>query len=503
MSKRPDNPEPRAPHEPELPAPKIKQRRGFNTIWVIPLIAAGIGAWLWFDAVRSRGPEITIEFVTAEDLEAGKTKLKFKDVEIGQIESVRLKDDLSGVIATARMQREAAAHLHPDSRFWVVRPRIGLQGVTGLGTLLSGAYIATDPGTEGGAAPSHYVGLEHPPRTPSDAPGLQLVVHAESIGSLGIGAPVYYRGVVVGHVDDVVLREDGAGVELPVYIEPEYAHLVLASTRFWNASFLDVEVGSEGVHATVPSLQTLISGGVEFATPPGGERAPRATAGTVYSLYPDRAKALAIFATAREYVAYFTGSVRGLEPGAAVELHGIRVGTVRSFAIVGEDLKALTRAVIALELERIGRTSPADEPIRDILDGAIRMGARLRLATANIVTGGLYVDLVVDADSPAELHGTPDELEVPTLPSLAESLQSTVKRIPEIIDNLADAVESARAAIGSVEASLSADSSLRVRLSSALDEIAASLRSVRHLADMLERQPEALIKGKPSDTEGW
>ena len=504
----------------DAPAASVQRKKGVSLVWIVPIVAAAIGAWLWWDAIQSRGPEITIEFRTADGLEAGKTKIMFKSVEIGTIEAVHLKPDLSGVVATARMEPKSEPLLRADSRFWVVRPRIGLGGISGLGTLLSGAYIEVDPAREGAEARS-FVGLEEPPQTPSDAPGLKLALFADSLGSVGVGSPVNHHGFTVGKVEGYHLVDEQDTLRIDIYIEPAYAQHVRTETRFWNASGIDLSFGAEGLKFSAASMASLLSGGVEFDTPAGEGTGEVAKSGAVYKLYPDRTASREVFTQTREYVAYFTGSVRGLAAGAPVEYRGMRLGTVESFKITQEDFaNALVRVVLAIEPQRIG-IQFKEGSAQELLGKMVDSGLRAQLATGSLLTGSLLVDLIIDKDSPATRRGKPEELEVPTVPSTSDQLLASMDTIPDVMDaaqRAVDAVaqlvsspdisgaagaarstlEHADAFFTSISAQLAAQSSLQLRLAETLDELAAGMRSIRQLADTLDRQPEALIMGKDS-----
>ena len=507
------------PGRTEIPTAVVQRKRGVSLVWIVPIIAAAIGAWLWWDAIQKRGPEITIEFRTAEGLEAGKTKILFKSVEVGMIEAVRLKPDLTGVVATARMGPKTEPLLRESTRFWVVRPRIGLAGVSGLGTLLSGAYLELDPGREGGEALG-FVGLEEPPQTPSDAPGLKLALDAEGLGSVGVGSPVSHHGFTVGKVEGYHLVEGQDALRIDIYIEPGFAEHVRANSRFWNASGIDVSFGAEGLKFSASSMVSLLSGGVEFDSPGGEGNSPPAKSGAVYKLFHDRTASREVFTEAREYVAYFDGSVRGLSVGAPVEFKGLRLGSVVSFGMVTSNLTdAVVRVVLEIEPQRIGTQFREGAEPKELLARMVENGLRVQLTTGSLLTGALVVDLVVDKDSPATLRGKPEELEVPSVPSTTDELMASMSSIPDVMDAAQRAVEAVatlvesadiRAAAGaarstleradsfltSISQQLAAQSSLQLRLAETLDELAASMRSIRQLADTLDRQPESLLRGK-------
>ena len=311
----------------------VTRTRRVQIVWLIPIVAAAIGGWLAFDAIRSRGPTFTITFQTADGLVAGKTKIKYKAVELGTVETIRISDDESHVIVTCSGAREHAKGLREGTRFWVVRPRIGAGGVSGLGTLISGAYIATLPGAAGGKPTRQFKGLEAPPIALDDAPGLKLNLHAEELGSLVVGSPVLHRQVQVGVVEGHRLADDGKSVEIALYIRPEHKSLVGLSSRFWNASGIDVTAGLGGVDVHTESLAALLEGGVAFDTPGSGKPQPPKT-DTKFWLHASRADI--------DEAAYRYGGLAlileapqlgGLKVGDRISYREVPVGAVTSIAL--------------------------------------------------------------------------------------------------------------------------------------------------------------------------
>ncbi|RYE79735.1 MAG: MCE family protein, partial [Oxalobacteraceae bacterium] len=247
-----------------LPVPK--RRWAISIVWLIPLVAVLVGGWVAMNYLMSRGSTISIEFANADGLEAGKTKVRYKEVDIGTVSGIAIAKDRSHVIVTAKMAKQADDLLVGDTKFWVVRPRVTLNSISGLGTLLSGAYIGLDAGK---SAESQYdfKGLETPPPIPSDLPGRRFILHADDIGSLYVGAPVYYRRVEVGSITSYKLDENGRGITLEIFVNAPYDKLVTTNARFWHASGIDVSVGSSGVTLNTESLTSIIVGGISFQAP--------------------------------------------------------------------------------------------------------------------------------------------------------------------------------------------------------------------------------------------
>src|SRR5262245_63583414 len=281
----------REPNLPDLPEAVAAPPRRWTPqlIWIIPFVAVVVGAWLAAKAILERGPTVTISFLTAEGLEAGKTKIKYKDVDIGIVKTIALSEDHTRVVATAELVKSAAGFLVEDTRLWVVRPRIVGGQVTGLGTLLSGSYVAVDPGKSTNPR-QEFTGLEAAPIVTSDAPGRQFILKAADLGSLAVGVPVYFRRLQVGEVIAVELDKDGAGITCLIFVRAPYDQYVTTNTRFWHASGFDVSLDATGFRVQTQSLISILVGGIAFqASPDGGV----ALAADVYA-------ALKLFATRDE-----------------------------------------------------------------------------------------------------------------------------------------------------------------------------------------------------------
>ena len=274
---------------PEDDTPQVVVRRGRrpSVIWIFPLVAAAIAIGLGVRSFMEKGITITITFETADGLEAGKTKIKYKEVDVGLVDDIDVSPDASQVIVTASIKRKARNHLTENSQFWVVRPRIGLGGISGLGTLISGAYINFDPGGGSPAKGLMFKGLEAPPVKPANAPGIKLVLHARKLGSISIGSPIYFREIQVGQVEAYRLAEDFQSVEIDAFIDEPHHTLVRETSRFWNASGLSVSLGADGISVKSESLAALIGGGIAFETSGDIESARAAKPGDSFRLYDD------------------------------------------------------------------------------------------------------------------------------------------------------------------------------------------------------------------------
>ena len=527
-------------------APRSRWR--LPLVWLIPVIAALAGGWLAVKSVLDKGPTVTIEFRTAEGIEAGKTRVRYRDIDIGAVTQVVLKEDTQAVVVTAELAKEAAQLLVEDSRFWVVRPRITGGGVSGLGTLLSGAYIGLDAG-ESVTSRRKFVGLEVPPILTTGLDGHEFTLKAEDLGSVGYGTPIYFRRLQVGSVTAFELDKDGGGVTIRIFVNAPYNGFVKTGSRFWHASGIDVSLSAEGISVDTESVASLMVGGLAFETPPFAKGSGTAPPASVFKLYANRADAL------RQpddegvrFALVFSESVRGLKPGATVEFRGIPIGEVNEISTryVATRERIQISVHITIYPDRLRRLSDRKGPIsaeerRANMDKFVAAGLRAQLRLGNLITGQLYVALdFVDGAPPAKVAWNTSPPELPTskgelgelqatLASVARkldavpyaqiaadlhgaigSLDSTLKSTetllmklggevaPDVQSTLADT----RATLTAARRTLATDSALQVELQTTLREVAASARALRELAETLERRPEALLRGKPDSQEG-
>lgn len=522
----------------DLPEADVKARKRFSIVWLIPLVAAAIAVYLGYTTLSEQGPTITMTFKTAAGLEAGKTKVKYKDVEMGLVTKVDISDDLATILVTAQMEKSAQPHLNENTRFWVVRPRLSTSGVSGLETLVSGAHIEMDPGK--GDSARQFRGLEDPPVIRADVPGSEFTLRANQRGSLAAGAPISFRGIQVGQIMAYELGPDGRGVNFLAFIMAPHDKLVRPGTQFWNASGINVSLSAGGVKVQTESLVSIITGGVAFETPISALDSEPSPPGSEFPLYENEASTKEAAITEQiPFLLHFAGSVRGLEAGAPVELRGIKVGEVTDIRlIVDREAKAISVPVtIVLEPERVtlkGVPQTAD-PV-DAIGELVQRGMRAQLKSGNLLTGALYVDLdFYPGAPPAQIARGGRYAELPTMPSDIEQLKRSVSQVldrvaalplEDLIQDMRTMIQSINAlvsspAVKSAEQALlqtaeeaqqlmiqanqtlaSADdlispgSPLRYDLTQALTELRTALRSLRQLAEYLERHPEALVHGK-------
>ena len=542
----------------EVPEAEVRSRKrhfSISIVWLVPLVAVLIGGWLVYKALSEKGPVVTITFKSAEGLEAGKTKIRYKDVELGQVSTINLSEDLSEVVVTAELVKQAESFLSVNTRFWVVRARVGVSGVSGLGTLFSGAYISLDPG-EPGNQTHHFKGLELPPLVTTDLPGRHFLLKADTRGSLDIGSPVYYRKIQVGQVVAYHLTDDGRTVIFKVFINAPYHEYVYQNTRFWNASGFDFKMDTEGVQVDTESLISILIGGISFSILQAAEPGPTAEAEALFHLFKNHDQAAArTYLVRTKSVLYFDESVRGLDIGAPVEFWGIEMGQVIDVKLVYDDKIKNFRIRVLVEMEtkrfyEAGFVGDDADRIK-MIENLLKRGFRAQLETGNLLTGKQVVklDFFPDAE-PAALayEGSYDVF--PTVPTAMEEISTKFMRILEKIDSLpieqigkdlrdtihgakqiaespeileairnlnttlqethllvsdlrtkvtpeiSAVLEEAQQSLANADQMLNADSPLQVNMNSALEEITAAARSLRLLMDYLERHPESLLRGK-------
>jgi len=536
---------PQGPELPEIPAAVAVPRRRWSPslVWLIPIVAAVIGGWLAVKGILERGPTVTISFNTAEGLEAGKTRIKYKDVDIGLVKSIALAEDRKGVVVTAELTKQAEDFLVEDTRFWVVRPRVAGGSVSGIGTLFSGAYIGFDAGKS--AVPRReFTGLETPPVVTAGLPGRHFILTSEDLGFLDIGAPIYFRRIPVGQVVAFELDKDGAGVTFKVFINAPYDRYVTGNTRFWQASGVDVTLDAGGFRVNTESLASILIGGIAFQTPADSVPAPQARENTAFTLFADRALALKHPDTVVEtYRLVFKESVRGLSVGAPVDFRGFVIGEVAALNI---ELDPATNEVgmvvhIYLYPERFRRRNAGAQLAMDskaILDAMVARGLRAQLRTGNLLTGQLYVALdFFPKASKAKLDWNSKPVELPIMPASLQELQATLAEITKKLEKVPfegigtdlrqtlqsldrtlqntdrlvqrvdkdvapqarAAIEDARRTFAAAERTLASDAPLQQDARTALRELTRAAEALRVLADYLDRHPEALLRGKKEE----
>ncbi len=535
MSAKHPQPQPREPH--------IREHRWqFSLVWLVPIAATLVGLSMVLHSWLSAGPQITISFETAEGLEANKTQVKYKNVVIGLVTGIQLSDDRSRVIATVELDDSAEPFTRDDSQYWVVRPRIGSRGVSGVDTLLSGAFIGADAGRSE-TSRGDFIGLEAPPPVTYGAKGKRFTLQTNDLGSLDVGSPVYFRRFEVGQVVGYELSSDGKGVEVEIFINAPYDVFVTGDARFWNASGIDVNVSASGLQVNAQTLSTILAGGIAFRQPEYSPNASPVEEHAQFQLFPSAQSALAPPDGEPRYIQMlFAQSLRGLRADAPVEFLGVNIGRVVSVKldydakthsfpqIVGAVIypKRLGEAHEKL-LSQVGGDN--EEHTAQLLSGLVERGLRAQARTGNLLTGQLYISLDFDSQAPrSAFNVNARPLQIPTVPGsfdrLQEQLQAMVDKLSKLpVDSLArnmdgslielrktlaqvnsqvlpeiqGTLDQAQKTLANTNQVLFEESPQRQQLGQTMEEMQRTARSVRVLADFLGRHPEALIRGRGED----
>ncbi len=525
-------------------APVKTRRFSVSLVWIVPIVAVLVGLSLVVHSMMQEGPTITITFKTGSGLTANKTEVKYRNVVIGHVSEVELSDDQKSVNATIKLDKQAESFTREDSQFWVVRPRIGAGGVSGIDTLLSGDYIGADIGQSETRAKT-FKGLENPPPITYGEPGKRFTLHTEDLGSLDIGSPVYYRKIPVGQVVAYALDADGKGVNIDVFIHSPNDAYVTENTRFWNASGVDIDVGANGFAVKTESLSSLLVGGIAFRAPQYSPNDTPAVEDKTFELFDDQQVALAPPSGKPQYLSLrFDQALRGLKVDAPVEFLGIEFGRVVS---VNLDFDAQKRTFpvnvgIVIYPQRLGQAhvkmlevlkhDPNDEAAGVRLIGTfIENGLRAQARSGNLLTGQLYIALDFYPKAPkVTFDATARPVSIPTIPGSLEQLQEKLESMVNKINNLPveriasnldsnlvelrkglaqfnsktlPSVQSTLADVSktlqSAQSTLAEDSPQREQLGQTMDELGRMSRSLRELSDYLGRHPESLLRGRPDN----
>jgi len=549
--------------------PAHVQRQHFSPIWLIPIVAALIAAYLGWHDYTQHGPLVTVTFKTAESLVAGQTQVKYKDVTLGTVEDIHLNDDLSGVIVSVRMAGSAKSLLTEDARFWVVRPRLNTFNASDIETLVSGSYIQLEPGAPDAEPQQHFTGLENPPVDRFDGSGRIFVLKAERLGAISIGSPVYFRDINVG---EALGYDPGNGfdpIKITILVREPYDKFVREHSLFWNASGVTIGLGPEGLRLETHSLRSVLAGGIGFITPSEAINDPPADAGASFTLYDNKKAAdEACYRQRIPYAAYFQTSVKDLARGSPVLIYGLQVGEVTDVKLLLDAQTKEPKVRVTFDIQpewAFGPQSPSADP-GQILRQLVNKGMRVKLESSNLLTGQKVLalefapnatpaavtmegdvtllpstgssDNVMDAlgDVANKLNQIPfkdigdhlDHLIKTTdqtiggrdmqqaVQSLAvamknaadlsrkaeENMTPALQKLPDISTQIQGAVTHANSLLNSLDAGYGQGSDFQRGARRVLDEVNDAARSIRLLADFLERHPEALISGKSYEKGG-
>ena len=544
---------------------RLGQARRFSFIWIIPIVTLAIGGWLAWNTHSKRGPTITVTFEAGEGLQAGQSHIKHKDVDLGLVTNVALSPDASHVIVTAEMNRQAVPFLTDGARFWVVTPRLFAGSISGLDTLISGSYIELLPSTTAGKSETHFTGLETPPVITTNVPGKTFLLHADRVGAVSVGSPVFYRGINVGTVLGWDLGDMAKDVTIHAFVRSPFDGYVHEGSRFWNASGLSVKLGGGGVQVELESIRALLLGGVSFDTTQEALATRAGTANEVFPLYANAQAARDSFFTERiPAIGYFPGSVGGLGPGSPVMFHGLRIGEVTGVSVIYDAKLDIIRTPVTFDVDpqRIANSEAAKK--RGPLENAqflVAHGMRAQITSSNLLTGEMAVSLDFFPDAaPATVTEQDGVIVIPTVPgefadigrsasallakvdrmpfeqignnlnkllvgtnaltsgpetkqalaAMTQTLLATQELMKKLDSGLTPAIRQLPAMTASLEAMLANTNKLVVATNAGygqnsqfyrdLDHMMAQLtdmvQSLRVLADLLDRHPEALIRGR-------
>jgi paraquat-inducible protein B len=548
----------------------VRRSRRVSPMWLIPLAAIVIGGWLAWDTLSKEGPTITLSFETAEGLEAGQSQLKFKDIVLGTVKSLDLTPDHSHVLVKIATTRQAESLLTDTTTFWVVKPRLFAGNLSGLGTLLSGAYVGLLPGETAGKPRREFVGREDPPVLETNVRGHTFLLKASELGSISVGSPVFYRDLDVGTVLGWDIGDMATNVTIHAFVRAPYDSYVHDETRFWDASGVSVKLAGAGVDVQVESLRAVLLGGIAFETPAGNTHSEISAESHVFPLFKDRGAAdAASYSRQIALVSYFPGSVKGLGPGSEVTMHGLMIGHVTDARLAYDPV---TNAVVApvhfeVQPERIvGVGKQVYKTMAEAVDAMVKRGLRATLQSASLITGQQEValDFVTDAPPAAvTMEGTVFVLpttdsggfsgleasastllsKVSTIPfdqigrnldgilaaantaasgsqmrqslmqlaavvdrvkDLADHLDSGVtpalKQLPEIATGLQKTLTDTNRLVQSLDTGYGDNTQFNRDLGRLMVQLNEAMSSIRALADLLARDPTALIRGRPTGT---
>ena len=524
-----------------VPEAKIvpKKRTRLSLVWVIPIVAAAAGVWIAVTKILNEGPKITITFQSAEGLAANKTKIEYDGLEVGKLTEIRLADDQKHVIAIAQIDPKAKHFLVKDTKFWVVRPQMTGLNISGLGTLISGNYIGVELG-QSRESERNYVALDSAPMVAANTPGRFFMLKTPELGSLSKGTPIYFRRLEAGQIVSYELDKAGQFLSVKVFVKAPYDQFVTPDTRFWQASGIDMSLSASGIRLQTQSLMSILAGGIAFETPTTDSPLPPAVSDTSFTLFNDRAEAFRPPSqNPHSYLLVFKQSVRGLSPGAPVSLNGITIGEVTSVRAEFDQKAAQFTVPVTVTLDplrygikllQMATGENADDVGKRTMNALVSRGLRAQLKTGSLISGALYVAVDFFPDAPPTLMDwSQNPPQLPTQPGSIEGIESSLTSVMKKLDQMQfkEISDDLRKTIGDLDKTLvgargtltntdrllgNADKLLNNAnqliepnsvfvqgLDGTLQDVGGAARSLRVLADYLERHPEAFIRGKPGE----
>ncbi|WP_372870206.1 MlaD family protein [Shewanella sp.] len=300
-----------------IEAPKVVKKKLFSPVWLLPLVAMALAAWLGIKSIRESGVEIIVHFPSATGIDVGKTLVKYQGLTVGKVTDIAMDEDLIGVNVTVMMDYRSGPYLREDSQFWLVSPKASITGVSGLDALFSGNYIAVQPG-QGDSATRFEALREAPPLAPGNE-GILVELTTDKLGSLDVGSTLYFRQIPVGNVVSYRL-EGNQRIVVGAFIQQQYAHLVKKDSRFWNVSGLSIDASLQGIKVESESLASLLAGGISFSTSNSVENASH---GDSFVLHSNETDALGGFS-----ISLLAEDANNLAVGTQVMYRGLEIGKV-------------------------------------------------------------------------------------------------------------------------------------------------------------------------------
>ena len=422
---------------------EISEMKSISKIWFIPIVAIFVALWMVYYQWSNEGPLITIEFNTAEGMQAGKTKIKSRNVDIGEVVDIELKDDSNGVLITARMSNSAEHLLVADSKFWVVSPQITHTGVSGLSTLISGVYIEIAPGKSEDEK-SDFVALDDPPVTPVGTPGLHITLNSNDQFAYSKGDPIIYKGLTVGQFEDIYFNFDERVVYYNAFIKAPYHQLITNNTKFWDVSGLRIDLNADGLSVKTGNIETMLTNGVTFDVPKGMPFGEVITERSYFDIYANyEAADDQRYKESVNFVILVSETVRGLKVGAPVEYRGVHIGQVASTnlrvnnapdKLIKEDFKI--PVLISIHPARVGL--PDDATGASLMSEQnkywIQRGLKAVLRTGSLITGSLFVDLQHFHQQPIDKISQFEGYDV--IPTVTGQFSQITDKAERFIDNL-------------------------------------------------------------------
>ncbi len=527
-----------------------------SLVWLLPVIAILFAVFVLWRAYIDRGPLIEIMFENAGGVEAGETQIRRRDVNVGTVEAVRLSDDLNSVVIEARLDPQVSDYIDVDTRFWIVNAQINTTEISGLSTLLSGAYIEVDWDDQPGERRTEFVGLTEAPLTTRGLPGMRVTLDAEEAGYIYVGSPLFHRQIEVGRVERRRLSDDGMQVLFDVFVAAPYHKHIYPETRFYGVSGVEASFNAQGASVRVESIAALFTGGIAFENSDASSASEALMRdGANFKLYDNKGAALdSLFESTEDnryrYIAEFDGSVKGLRPGAPIEYQGIRVGSVVEVSVQlpqNESEQQRIYAVLQFQPARLGVGDISPESLMNTMQRFVADGLRVQLASGNLLTGSLLVKLVEKTDAPEAIIDENAE-PYPALPTTPNNIEAVTADVETLIANLAElpldnllaaatdllrntsnimastevkglpaqistslnsinaattdlptmmqALTSASQNADDVLDGLSPDSEIYIELAAAARELRVAAKSIAAFAELLEENPNAVITGR-------